>query len=460
MLWLWLAVLTVAAEVMLVVPLWRARAASTSRGAHDLEVYRDQLRDVEADLERGILSADEAAAVRLEVQRRMLAADADRDVGRRDSQRWRVASALVLGLAIPGLTFALYGWLGTPELPSQPLVERPHDGPSMAGGSTQAPDLEAAVVKLVARLEEEPGNLSGWVLLARSYQEMERYAAAAQAYRRAVELADDDPDLVAGLAVNLMFAAEGVVTPTAQEAFQKTLALDPGHPGARYYLGVAYMQGGRTQAAFDMWLALAADTPVDAPWYTQLRRALSTAAEDLGVDLAAVLPEPPSAMPGPSQEDMAAAAEMSSEDQQDMIRTMVARLADRLEENPDDLEGWKRLAGAYDVLGDAAEAREAYARAAALAPEDVEVLLDYAGSILETSDGKQVPPQAVAVLKQVLDRDPGNPDALWFTGLAEAQAGQNEAAAAIWRRLLDLLPPEDRRVEIVRRQLEELTKGE
>ena len=125
-----------------------------------------------------------------------------------------------------------------------------------------------------------------------------------------------------------------------------------------------------------------------------------------------------------------------------MIRGMVEGLASRLEENPDDLDGRLRLARAYKVLGERDKAREALAQAARLRPQDVRILLDYAGAIMHADESERtVPLQASDILRRVLELDTENPDALYYLGLADAEAGRRDEAAAIWRRLLARLEP-------------------
>ena len=124
-----------------------------------------------------------------------------------------------------------------------------------------------------------------------------------------------------------------------------------------------------------------------------------------------------------------------------MIRDMVTGLAQRLEANPDDLDGWKRLGRSYLVLEDAARAKQAYSRAVALAPTDMALLGDYAQATLLASGPAALPPQSVDALRTRLDSDGSDPTALWLVGLAEADAGNNRTAAGLWERLLPQLPP-------------------
>ena len=122
---------------------------------------------------------------------------------------------------------------------------------------------------------------------------------------------------------------------------------------------------------------------------------------------------------------MAAAAQMTPEQRQQMIRGMVEGLAARLKDNPGDLAGWQRLANAYRVLGEEERAKDALAHVAALSPNDVTPLLAEAHRILARGEG----------------RDPKQPEALWYLGLAEAQNHNGAAAAVYWQRLLALLDP-------------------
>ncbi len=140
-----------------------------------------------------------------------------------------------------------------------------------------------------------------------------------------------------------------------------------------------------------------------------------------------------------------------------MVAGMVARLAARLEDEPDDLDGWLRLGRAYGVLEEHDKAIEAFSRAAALAPQRLEVQVDYAHALLETIDtGGALPQRLVAVMQAIEGLDPDHPEALWFLGAADAEAGRTQAAAARWRRLLAQLPADGEDHALVARELEAL----
>lgn len=163
------------------------------------------------------------------------------------------------------------------------------------------------------------------------------------------------------------------------------------------------------------------------------------------------------APPGPDAAALEAARDMDPDEQAAMIQTMVARLAERLQEDPDDLDGWLRLGRAYGVMEDHDKAIEAYSRAAALAPERLEVQVDYAHALLKTLDpGGTLPERLVTVMQAIEGLDPGHPEALWFLGVADVQAGRPGEAAARWRRLLAQLPPDSEGRALVARELEAL----
>jgi cytochrome c-type biogenesis protein CcmH len=143
----------------------------------------------------------------------------------------------------------------------------------------------------------------------------------------------------------------------------------------------------------------------------------------------------------PAEEDVAAASEMTAEDRDAFIRSMVDRLAARLESEPNDRDGWTRLARAYGVLGDSAKAEESWARAAALAPEDVDVLLGYAQAIREAHvDDAPMPAAFAETVAKIRTLDPGNTLGLYLAGLAASNAGDPATARRLWQELAARLP--------------------
>jgi cytochrome c-type biogenesis protein CcmH len=302
-------------------------------------------------------------------------------------------------------------------------------------------------------MKDRPDDVRGWLLLARSYASLGRYQDSAAAYAAAIEHGAADgaqgAEVQSGYGEALTAAADGQITVAAKAAFEAALALDPGDPRARFYLALARAQAGDPQAALADWVKLEAEAPAEAPWRRAVTDQIERAAAQLGLDAATLpgrAPLPPDSVatdrpPGPDESDMAAAADMTPEERDAFIRGMVERLAARLETEPDDLEGWLRLANAYGVLGEADRAEAAWARAAALAPDRADVQLGYAQALRDASvEEGPLPPEFAAAVARARALEPDNPLGLYLGGLAESAAGNPAGARALWEKLRDILP--------------------
>lgn len=459
MLWLGFALLALVALAFLLWPLLRHRQAEAGRKAHDLAVYRAQLDEVAQDLARGALTEAEAAAAKLEIQRRLLRADAAADPAapRHAGRGIRITTMIALAL-VPLLGGGLYLTLGRPDAVEFNLVQ------ARARAEREAQlrqDTERMIVQLRERLAAAPDRADGWLLLGRSLLLTERPAEAVDAFDRAIALQPAEAEAYALRAEALTLAADGSVTEAAQRDFRAVLERDPQHPGARYYLGLARLQQGDTRGAYDDWYALAADSPADAPWLETVHGRLRELAPRLGVALAQAIPQPkPAEAPGPDRSQVEAAQQMSESDRAEMIRGMVDRLAERLKENPDDADGWLRLARAREVLGETDAAREALRRAVALQPDRVDsrvaLAFNLAGAAVKSRD--PLPAEAVAEFRAVLQRAPNHAQALWFVGRGAYEAGDKAGAAEYWKRLLALLPPDSPEARELSERLSSLTR--
>lgn len=295
MIWLVLCVMTAAAIGFVLAPLIRRAQDGPGRGAFDVAVYRDQLAEIERDVERGLRDRGEADAARVEVERRLLAVAAlDPPVAGAAPPRHPARSAAIaLGVAVPALAAVLYLALGSPSLPGAPFAAR-DAARAMATGQADKAQFEALAARLAKRLETSPDELEGWRMLARSYKTLEHFEDAAKAYRRAIALVEDKPKLSAVLNAAhgevLVMAAGGMVTPEARAAFTQAVAKDAANPMARYYLGLALHQQGNTNAAMVIWIELARTAPPDAPWLGPLRQRIQRIAKDAGIDPAAATP--------------------------------------------------------------------------------------------------------------------------------------------------------------------------
>lgn len=372
-LWIILTVLAATAAGAALWPLLRPQGAAARRGEYDIEVYLDQLRELARDRERGLIDDEQEEAARLEIERRLLAAKraAETDTGATPPVPRRALAAL-LALFMLGGALALYLGQGQPNLPNLPFASR--EAPAPDNGLVQR--ALARLPAIEARIAAAPGDADAWRDLGILRLAAGQVEDAVTALAEAMRLSNGRSDIASAYGEALTRAADGMVTAAARTAFATAIAGDAADARAQYFLALGDYQAGRRQAALDRWAELARTATPGAPWLATVLARIERAASELGVDAAAYLPEMhPNAPRGPSEEDIAAAREMSPEAQDEMIRGMVAQLAARLEDEPGDVAGWRRLGQSYTVLDEPARAAEAYARALALEPDHTETLL-------------------------------------------------------------------------------------
>lgn len=545
--WLTAGLMTALAVAAIAWPLWRRHRPGADSAEYDLEVYRNQLDELARDHERGVVSDDELEATRTEIARRMLAADsrlkesaANGQSGRSDPRLAR-ALAVVFAVVIPVGAALLYLDIGQPGAPDMPLSARNDLAPDTNVDESQT----QLVAQLRERVAQDPKDGVAWQHLGMLLKAAGQYDESVKAIRRALDLLPATPLLNGELGEALAMAAGGTVTADSRAAFEAVIAEQPDDPRARFYVALADYQAGRTRKAIDGWAALIKDSPADAPWLDAVRGRIAQAAEELGLDVAAVTPEPKPAVsdsgraPALTAEQRQAMANMTPEEREAMIRdmtdslaarleqdpmdfegwqrlirsrsvlgerdlaqqsldralevfadapfprqrliqlagelglsapagekgdaasmpdipAMVARLAERLKNEPDDLQGWLMLGRSYSVLQEPDKARDAFAKAAELAPNDPQVLALYARSLRETSGG-QDNDTTRALMRRVLELDPNHPEALWFVAKAEAEAGNKERAREMLERLYAQLPEDNPDRDFIRQRIDQLS---
>jgi cytochrome c-type biogenesis protein CcmH len=360
--WVIAALLTLGASLAVLLPLTSRSRMAPAGADHDLEVYRDQLAEIDRDTARGLIQPSDAQEARAEVARRIIrVANAEKpaaDAPARASGRLRLVGAIAV-LAVPLVSWSLYGRLGSPDLPSQPLAERLTKNPADSS-------VDELVARAEAHLAKNPSDGRGWEVLAPVYLRMQRFDDAVTAYRNAIRLEGSTAPRQAGLGEALANVQGGMISAEAQAAFQAALQLDPKNPKAQFYLAIGLAQEGRRADAIAAWRRMLGDLPQGSAW----REAVEQALAESGGQVAGAKAAPSSDQKGPDQKDIDAASAMSPADRQAMIETMVASLDDRLRQNPNDAEGWMKLVRSYAVLGKKAEARDALDRAVAAFGKD------------------------------------------------------------------------------------------
>lgn len=381
--WITAGAMVLAVTALLVAALLRGRVDGAPVAAYDLQVYRDQLAEVDRDLGRGVIGAEDAARLRTEVSRRVL--DADRamkaaQTGDAGPVAGRAAIALTVAITVIG-TIAGYWQLGAPGYPDMPLqariamaeearLTRPtqaeQEAKVPATPRTDAdPNLLALMDKLRVAVAGRPDDLRGQELLARNEAGLGNYIAAYRAQAQVITIKADaaTADDFATLAELQILAASGYVSPEAEKALTEALRRDAKNGLAQYYSGLMLAQIGRPDTAFQIWRGLLENSSVQDPWFAPLQAQIAGLASFAGVHYT-----PPGAstapmMPGPGEADMAAAADMSDADRQAMIEGMVGKLSSRLATEGGSAQEWARLIGAYGVLKRPEEAKAAWAKA-------------------------------------------------------------------------------------------------
>lgn len=364
MIFFWMALLALMAIGFLLWPLSLRQSAVGPAVAEQATpaVLLDQLDEVTRDMDRNLISSEEAHAARVEIKRRILAA------ARRAGSTTAVASGsgrsalFVAAIFVPALAALYYLQMGAPEISSLAFADRQEE-------RAEQERISDLTNRLYARLTSEPdgGASEGWMLLGQTYYRMQEFEKAVTAFEVVAKRPDANSTTFSMLAEAQIGADKGIVTPRSEAAIEMAFELDPGNPAAVFYQALEMEQRGAEAEAHDLLVAFLDDADGFAPWIEPFVAKANRIGRQLGRDPVSLATFAPMAStPGPSAADVAAAGEMSEQDRGEFIRSMVDRLAARLEDEPDDLDGWLRLANAYRVLGETEKAREALVKAAPL----------------------------------------------------------------------------------------------
>jgi cytochrome c-type biogenesis protein CcmH len=357
--WVVFAVLTAVAAIAVLLPYARARSNAADLvddlGGSDAEVYKDQLAEIDKDVERGALSPAEADAARLEISRRLLKAsdlpDVQSSAGVAQPSRWRPRLVLVTAFAIvPASALALYFWFGAPGMPDNPLAER-------LSANVENQDVAILIARVEGAVQDNPDDARGWAILAPIYARQGRFFDARGAYQQLLRIEGENPVLLTDLGEVIVVENQGLVTEEAMQQFMAALELEPGFPKARYYRALGLVQEGRVEQARGILTALRNDGGPDAPW---------TASVD------ALLADMQSAVrvPAPNADAAEAIRSLPEQERRAAIEGMVDGLAARLADQPDDLAGWSQLIRSYVALGERADAERSLWTALALFEAD------------------------------------------------------------------------------------------
>ncbi|MDW3222479.1 MAG: c-type cytochrome biogenesis protein CcmI [Paracoccaceae bacterium] len=392
--WITAGVLALTVTLLLALGLRAPRIGTAEpAAAYDLRVYRDQLREVDKDLARGVVTEADAERIRTEVSRRILAADANLQADQvsldADKGSPKLVAA-VFAVVLIGGSFAIYLQLGAPgygdlaladriEMADNARSERPSQEAAEASmpqsGTPEgaSPDYVALVEQLRETVAARPDDLQGNVLLAQNEANLGNFIAASRAQSEVLRIkgADAGPADFVDYADMLVLAAGGYVSPEAEAALNRALSFDQTNGTARYYMGLMMAQTGRPDTAFRMWDALLREGPQSAPWISPILAQIEDMAFRAGVTYQ--IPEI-GAGRGPSASDIEAAGDMSPAERMEMIQGMVGGLSERLANEGGTVDEWAQLIGALGVLGRTGQARAVYENAIEVFADDTRAL--------------------------------------------------------------------------------------
>ncbi len=357
----------------------RAGQVSAADGTERaMKVYRDQLSEVERDLARGTLGAEEAERLKLEISRRIL--DLDRDIGARRvggpapaGMRWVAIGAVVIAILGSG---AVYLSFGAPGYPDMPLAQRHLDAAEARENRARQAELEAQfaaafpepepfqgreelegmVAQLRAAMQDRPLDVTGYVLLAQNEARLGNYRAAIEAQVQVIELRGDEAGAedYAYLLDLMVIATGGFVSPEAEAVIEQILRRDNQNLIALYYSGRMYAQTGRPDMTFRIWRRLHDLSAGDDPWMPEIRAALPELARISGEPRYTLPPRPAPAgaeLAAPSLDEVEAAEDMTEQERAEMIEGMVGGLMARLANDGGSASEWAQLIRALGVLG-------------------------------------------------------------------------------------------------------------
>lgn len=357
-----LILLGIIAVAIIIVPYF-LKAKNDDGEAPDVGVYKAQLKELQLDVKRGVISTEDEEKSRLEIGRRLLKA-----AGQEPAHITREPVNYIL-LAIMTLIIAgsvmLYGKLGNPNMP-----DFPKKAAQLSASEKEENQKNIDLIKQVnAALNKIPDDARGWAYLANLQMNMKNFQEASSALYQAHLLEPDMFDYQLMYGESLIMAANERVSPAANLILNKALLIQPDHPGVKYYLALGEFQAGEIEKAYATWTVINEGIAADNPLKPLLQFWIAKAEQELGIGL------PTTRAPSFSPQQAEIIQNMDADQQQELIAQMVMQLADKMKQNPGNIEGWLRLSRAYMVLGKNGDAINAMKAALENAPQGQRVLL-------------------------------------------------------------------------------------
>ena len=347
-LWIIIIILTLIAVSVILLPVFSKKNLSIAPSSHDLSVYKNQLTEIDNDLERGTINPDEAKAAKVEISRRILTASAELESAPNESQV--IAKPLIsfsVVLFIPIFATGIYLYSGSPDIPDMPLVSR-------LSLPTDQQDISLLVAKVEARLEENPQDGQGWEVIAPVYLRLGQPEKAIIAYNNIIRILGPSELRFANLGEAIVLANSGRVIPDAIVAFENALQINQNSTKSQFYLALEKSQSGKKDQAISSWKNLISNARGDEPWIDIAKQQLATLNTDLAENT-----ENLSIAPDLSNFNLDDIKNLDTEARNELILGMVNGLEERLRTEGGSLEEWLQLINSQIVLGRTAKAQDA-----------------------------------------------------------------------------------------------------
>lgn len=303
--------LIVAALLFLLPPLLQGSKSRNVIERKELNIllYKDQLAELEADLKSENITQDQFDQAHADLERSLLQ-DVEGEAGavseKADSGKY---AAIVIAITVPVVAIGLYATLGEGERGFDPQNFR-------AGMTTQGHEgtLEEQVRKLQDHVQQNPEDLEGWVMLARSYYFLKQYQAASDAFARTVAMTgEQNPQLLADYADALAMATGRNMAGKPYELVKKALTVDPNHQKSLWLAATATYQAKDYKTTLDYWLTLRSQFPPDSDNFLQMTRNIAEVKQFMGMPIeeeVAIMQKAQAAQAPPAADAAAAGSEV------------------------------------------------------------------------------------------------------------------------------------------------------
>ncbi len=287
--WVISGILIVVALLFIVPTLLKGRNEQEERVERDavnVTVYRDQLAELEKDLENDILTQDQYSQSKQELQQRMLQDIPDRtEVETKNPGGFaNIAISTVIVMALPIAAVYLYLEIGdTRGLLPQAQLANATQMQQHPSNNTETPaghdNFMSVLDNLITRLNNNPEDIEGWFMLARTYAIMKRYDEAANTYARLNEMIPKNPQILSDYADVLAMTNNGSLIGKPSELIIEALNVDPEYPKALALAGTVEYEKKEFNQAAVYWERLLAVIPDESQLAQSVRESIADARE-------------------------------------------------------------------------------------------------------------------------------------------------------------------------------------